>query len=87
MLAEDICRRAADLIGDARARYGELQAAHTRIVALWSAYLDRPIGAHDVAMMMVLLKVGCTSSGTFNLDDYVDVAAHAGIAAELAEDV
>ena len=85
MLAEEICRRAADLVGGDRARqHGQPQAAHMRIAALWSAYLDLPITAHDVAILMVLLKVGRTSTGSLNLDDYVDVAGYAGIAAELA---
>jgi len=50
-------------------------------------YLDRPIGAHDIAMMMVLPKVACPTRGTFNLDDYVDVAPYVGLAAELADHV
>ena len=64
MVAEDVCRRAADLVGtDARARYGEPQATHARIAAFWSAYLDHPLTAHDVAIMMVLLKRGMPHEG------------------------
>jgi hypothetical protein len=88
MLAEEICRRAADLIGGDRARqHGHPMAAHRRIAALWSAYLDHPVTAHDVANLMVLLKLGRSTTGTLNLDNYVDVAGYAGIAAELASHV
>ena len=85
MVAEDVCRRAADLITDARARYGEPQATHARIAAFWSAYLDHPITAHDVALMMVLLSVACPTRGASYLHTYLEVVAHAGIAAELAD--
>ena len=85
MLAADVCLRAADLIdGDRRRQHGEPKAAHTRIAALWSAYLDRPISAHDVAIMMILVKVGRITTGSFNPDNYVDIAGYAGVAAELA---
>ena len=85
MLAADVCLRAADLVdGDRRRQHGEPKAAHTRIAAFWSAYLDRPITAHDVAILMILLKVARTKNGTINFDNYVDVAGYAGVAAELA---
>jgi Domain of unknown function (DUF6378) len=42
------------------------------------------ITPHDVALMMMLLKVARTAGGTFNLDNYIDAAGYAGIPAELA---
>ena len=85
MRARDICRRAADLVAGERARqHGQARIAHTRIAALWSAYLDHPITAHDVAILMILLKVARTKNGAINFDNYVDVAGYAGVAAELA---
>ena len=85
MRARDVCRRATDLVGGDRARqHGEALAAHTNIAVLWSAYLGMPITARDAALMMVLLKVARTKTGAFNLDDYVDAAGYAAIAAEIA---
>ena len=85
MLAMDVCRRAADLVGGDRARqHGDALAAHTNIAVLWSAYLGMPITARDVALMMVLLKIARTKTGTFNADDYIDAAGYAAIAAEVA---
>ena len=84
MCAADVCRRAADLVGGERRRqHGQPRLAHTRIAAFWSAYLDHPISAHDVAILMILLKVGRIKNGSINLDNYVDVAGYAGVAAEL----
>ena len=80
-----MCRRAIDLVGGDRARqHGEALAAHTNIAVLWSAYLRIPISARDAALMMVLLKVARTKTGNFNLNDYVDAAGYAAIAAEVA---
>ena len=85
MRARDVCRRATDLVSGDRARqHGEALAAHTNIAVLWSAYLGMPITACDAALMMVLLKVARTKTGAFNLDDYVDAAGYAAIAAEMA---
>jgi hypothetical protein len=85
MRAQDVCRRAADLVGGDRARqHGDALAAHNTVAALWSAYLGTPITARDAALMMVLLKVARTKTGAFNLDDYVDAAGYAGIAVEVA---
>ena len=85
MFAADVCLRAADLVdGDRRRQHGEPKAAHTRIAALWSAYLDRPISAHDVAIMMILVEGGAHHHRYLNPDNYVDVAGYAGVAAELA---
>jgi hypothetical protein len=86
--ASDVCRQAADLVGGDRAhQHGDARSLHARIATLWSAHLGRSITPHDVALMMLLLKVARTAGGTFNPDNYVDAAGYAGIAAELAGDV
>jgi hypothetical protein len=86
--ATDVCRRAADLVGGNRMRqHGDAQTVHARIAALWSVHSGHLITSHDVAIMMLLLKVARSAGGTFNPDNYVDAAAYAGIAAELANNV
>lgn len=79
--------------GERAAQHGDKTINHENIAALWSAWLSQraaanggvglPLSAHDVAVMMVLLKVARTLSGNFNLDDYVDMAGYAGVAAEV----
>ena len=87
MQAKDVCLKAAELLGGNRDRdYGDPRDLHVKIAALWSAYLGHAITAHDVALMMVLLKVGRAKAGRFNLDNYVDGAGYSGIAGGLATD-
>jgi hypothetical protein len=88
MRAKDVCQRAADLVdGDRASQYGDVRSAHSRIAALWSVHLEHVVTPHDVALMMLLLKVARTAGGTFNPDNYIDAAGYVGIAAELAGDV
>ena len=84
MRAQDVCRRATDLLGGrprppARRCTGGEHHHRRPVVGL----LGTPITARDVARMMVLLKVARTKTGAFNLDDYVDAAGYAGIAVEV----
>ena len=88
--AESVLRKAASLVGgDREATHGDKVDNHENIASLWNAYLDlknieAAITAHDVAIMMVLLKAARTKTGSLNLDDYVDMAGYAGVAAEIA---
>jgi hypothetical protein len=85
MRASEVCHLAAELITGSRAeQHGEAKETHSNIAALWSAYLNRPITARDVALMMVLLKIARTKTNACNIDNFVDAAGYAGIAAELA---
>jgi hypothetical protein len=56
--------------------YGPPRLNLTRIAALWSTYLDRPLTAVDVCHMMVLLKVARAMSGVPNRDTLVDIAGY-----------
>lgn len=85
---QEVLRKAVDLTGGDRAKqHGNKLENHENIAALWSAYLGQKLTAHDAAVMMVLLKCARTKTGSYNLDDYVDMAGYSGIAAEVyAED-
>ena len=94
-------RTALDLTGGDRAKqHGDKRANHQNIADLWNAYFSRnsaapdgatewrsPIifSAHDVAVMMCLLKIARLKSGTHNPDNYIDLCGYAGIAAEIAD--
>lgn len=93
MRAEDVCRRAADLVGGDRARqHGSKTKNFENAAALWNAYLAirpepaAPLNATDHALMMVLLKVARTQLGAFNADDFVDMAGYAACAGEVERD-
>lgn len=68
---------------DREAQYGSPEDSFNRIAKLWTAYNDIPYTAHDVAMMMSLLKVARIAEGRFKDDNYVDLAGYAACAAEI----
>tara|TARA_R100000655_G_C2920814_1_gene182263 strand:- start:426 stop:695 length:270 start_codon:yes stop_codon:yes gene_type:complete len=63
--------------------YGDKVDNHNNIAKLWSAYLDIKIEAHDVAIMMALLKVARTKLGAVSKDTYIDMSAYSAIAGEI----
>ena len=69
--------------GDRQKDYGDKLHNHSNISKLWSAYLDIDIQPHDVAIMMVLLKVARTKLGQVSEDTYVDMSAYSAIAGEI----
>ena len=85
--ASAILRQAAELVSSSRAAvYGDKYDNHRNIARLWNAYLDgkRLLVPLDVAIMMLLLKVARTKSGTYCADNYTDACGYAGIAGQLA---
>lgn len=63
--------------------YGKPEDNFATIARLWRVYLDTPINAHDVAMMMVLFKVARSKANPGHTDNLVDIAGYAACAAEL----
>ena len=68
---------------DRQKDYGDKIENHDNIARLWSAYLDIKIEAHDVALMMVLLKMARTKLGAVSKDTYIDMSAYSAIAGEI----
>lgn len=65
--------------------YGGPEDNFSRIAALWSAYLGTDIGAEDVAIMMVLLKISRLAASFYeSMDSWVDIAGYAACGAEIA---
>ena len=72
------------LVGGQRQKdYGDKVKNHNNIARLWSAYKDVDITAHDVAIMMTLLKVARTKLGVVSEDTYIDMSAYGAIAGEI----
>lgn len=85
MKAEEICTRAAELVGGDRAKtHGDKFENHLNIARLWSAYLGVALTPEQVCWMMVLLKVARTKTGTNNPDDALDAVGYAALAGEIA---
>jgi hypothetical protein len=78
---------AARLInGERDAVYGPPVINHTRIAALWSAYLGFDIAPSEVAIMLGLVKVSRLAASPDHEDSYTDLAAYAAIAWECVQE-
>ena len=75
------------LIGKREHEYGNKKENHENISRLWSAYLDHPISAHDVSILMLLLKVARAKFGHPSSDTYIDMVGYSAIAGELVDEV
>ena len=54
--ASEILQIASNLVsGDRQKQHGDKITNHKNIATLWSAYLDKDITGHDVAILMSLL--------------------------------
>lgn len=77
---------------DRQNQYGAPEDSFFTIAQFWSTYLvgenklNHILSKEDVALMMVLLKVARTNGHKHHVDNYVDMAGYAALAAELAED-
>ena len=81
---KEFLEKASTLVaGDRENDYGNKIENHNNIAKLWSAYLDVKIEAHDVAIMMALLKVARTKLGVVSEDTYIDMSAYSAIAGEI----
>jgi hypothetical protein len=82
-MKEEILDNAMAAVGEREFTHGECVSNNKNIAELWSAYLSVPITADEVAIMMLLLKVGRTKSRTAIKDHYVDMAGYAAIAGQI----
>lgn len=88
----DILETAKEIVtSDRNKQYGEPEDNFDTIASLWNAYLvgkhsdGTVITAKDVALMMVLFKVGrILTSTTVKEDSYIDAAGYIACAAECA---
>jgi hypothetical protein len=65
--------------------YGNPENNFAVIAEFWSTYTKHTITAHDVAVMMALLKIARISSGHGKTDNYIDLAGYAACAGELID--
>jgi len=83
----DVLADVASIIATRGELHGNWDENMTCIAGLWSAYLGQPVEAHNVGVMLALVKVGRMAGGTFNSDDYNDMVGYAAIAAAIAHKV
>ena len=75
----DVLAEAITLItGDRNASYGEPADDFARTAAMWSAYLGTPVEAHDVAALLIMVKLSRISESPTKRDHWADIAGYAG---------
>jgi hypothetical protein len=80
----DILQEAARLTAKDRQNiYGDPRTNHCRIADLWTTYLEHQITPQQVAICMALVKIARLME-TETLDSFIDLAAYASIAGEIA---
>jgi hypothetical protein len=89
-IARSTLLRAADLVAGERDRqHGSKRQNFQNIADQWNAYLGQRlvtlITPVDVGLMMALLKIARTKSGSHNPDDYIDGAGYLACSAEIIE--
>jgi hypothetical protein len=81
----EVLEEAKGLItGDREEDYGDPGSNFRCIADMWSAYLDHVIAPHDVAAMMILLKLSRVQTSPGKRDSWVDLAGYAALGAEVA---
>jgi len=82
----DVPLEAADLIdGDRNQEYGDPREMHQRAADIFNAYRGAMLTAHDVAMLLLSVKLARLSHTPDHRDSYVDICGYAGIAYEIAD--
>ncbi|MEE0229850.1 MAG: DUF6378 domain-containing protein [Peptococcaceae bacterium] len=70
---------------DRETDYGSPENNFARIADFWTAYLGQVVKPHDVAAMMMLLKIARIASGQHKADNWIDAAGYSACGAELQE--
>ena len=82
-IREEILKEAIKCVcTDRNAQYGKPEDSFRMIANLWETYLNRPLTAHDVGMMMALLKIARIMTGQTKADNYIDAAGYIACAAQ-----
>ena len=68
---------------DRAATHGSAEDNFGLIAAYWSAHLGRNIKAHDVAVMMTLLKLARAKANPKHVDNAIDAAGYSALAGEI----
>ena len=69
--------------GNREQDYGTPERNFQRIAEMWTAYLNSPVTATDVAAMMALMKIARIASGHAKEDNWIDLAGYAACGGEI----
>ena len=71
------------ILTEREAQHGDPKDNLGRIASYWSNYLGLNLSETDVALMMLLMKMGRLNTGTLKTDSVRDLVGYAAIAAGL----
>lgn len=81
----EILGAAADIVTkDREQQYGAPEDNFRLIAQYWTLYTGHGLTAHDVGVMLALLKIARIQSGQTKDDNYIDLAGYAACAGEIA---
>ena len=63
--------------------HGDAESNFNLIALYWSAHLDTIVTAHDVAVMMTLLKLARARGNPSHVDNAIDAAGYSALAGEI----
>lgn len=69
---------------DRAATHGDAEDSFAAIGNLWGEYLKTKVTPADVAIMMVLFKIARFKTNPAHMDNAIDMAGYAALAAEIA---
>ena len=69
---------------DRAAQHGDAERNFSMIATFWSAHLDHPVTAADVAVMMTLMKLARIKANPAHLDSWVDGCGYLACGGEIA---
>ncbi len=84
MTRNEILTTAAQIVTkDRQATHGDAERNFGLIAAYWSAHLDHPVSATDVAVMMTLLKLARIRSNAAHADNWIDGCGYLACGGEI----
>lgn len=69
--------------GDRHQHHGAASKCHGEIAKLWTWWTGIQIDAHDVAIMLALMKISRVKTGGYNRDTYTDLCGYGSLAGQL----
>jgi hypothetical protein len=80
-----LLKEAAEIIGERGQDYGGIEDNFANIAKIYSSISGIDIKAHDIALMMVCVKLARIKQSPRKKDNYVDLINYAAFACELLE--
>lgn len=74
-----------DILKDREKSYGDPIQMHTRIAKIWSAILNKPVTAYEVALCMTGLKLVRATKNASDPDSLIDAHGYTEIAQNIQE--